>query len=697
MAKYNKFLFDEIGVKRNRKDLYIFQICILEEKIKEANKEEIPALEKERDLLIKNKDDHFYNIRLKKYKEEEKRFLKSLRSKKAIFKNILPKDQSRKISSLQVKLFENQEKYKFYNDYKDLSYDAELALEESRINKISLPEIINFLKTTEKELERAVRDGKSIDEKVNNKIEEEIRQYKNIRKKALEEDIKIIKEKRKQGDISKKAKTNEILILKKQYKNEIMIKKFQSPKRSNKELIKSKKHDLKYGRKQKEEVLKANISDLRGRIPIETRKTKPINSYISFLIPGLGQILNKEYIKGGLFFIISLFTYLIAIPYALGYGNYQGDGIAGLINLAEGGLRIQKSLIFMIEGVIAVFLLSIASLLLYFSFKDVSKVEKAEIRGVRSKSWFSTKSYLKQEGFPYLVSFPAFLIIIFIVLVPIVTTILISFTGMDPQHQSKFSWIGLSNYKLIALGQGLAGSIFWRILGWTIIWTILSTTLAILIGFGLALLVNKDRIRFKRLFRTIYLLPWAVPAFITIMFFSIMLSPNGALSEIIGKLVGKRIEVKNSLVLTRGTLILLQGWLGSAYVFLLSTGVLQSIPKDLYEAADIDGASSWQKTRKITVPLVLFQTAPLLVGQYVFNFNNFSIIHLFNGGGPFNPKLYGNLAGSSDLLISYIYKLTIENQYQAIGAAITIVISIGLMFFAFLGYKNSKGFKEGRL
>lgn len=80
--------------------------------------------------------------------------------------------------------------------------------------------------------------------------------------------------------------------------------------------------------------------------------------------------------------------------------------------------------------------------------------------------------------------------------------------------------------------------------------------------------------------------------------------------------------------------------------------------------------------------------------QYTFNFNNFSIIYLFNLGGPFNPTKYGNLAGSSDILISYIYKLTIENQYQAIGAAITIGISLVLMVFAFLNFRRTKAFKE---
>ena len=83
--------------------------------------------------------------------------------------------------------------------------------------------------------------------------------------------------------------------------------------------------------------------------------------------------------------------------------------------------------------------------------------------------------------------------------------------------------------------------------------------------------------------------------------------------------------------------------------------------------------------------------------RYTFNFNNFSIIYLFNGGGPFEPSKYGNLAGSSDLLISYIYKLTIEKQFQGIGAAITMVVSLVLIFFTWIGFSRSKSFREEKL
>ena len=236
---------------------------------------------------------------------------------------------------------------------------------------------------------------------------------------------------------------------------------------------------------------------------------------------------------------------------------------------------------------------------------------------------------------------------------------------MDPKNQSKFPWVGIENYKLIATGSGLAGSVFWSILGWTLIWTVVATSLAIGVGFMLAIIANNDRIKGKTFFRVVYLLPWAVPAFITIMFFSIMFSPSGAITTLLNDIFNIQLTVKNDPFYSRVVLILLQTWLGSSYVFLLSTGVLQAIPGDLYEAAQIDGATEWQKLKRITLPIVLFQTAPLLVGQYTFNFNNFSIIYLFNSGGPFNPSKYGNLAGSTDLLISYIYKLTMEKIGRA--------------------------------
>ncbi|MFH5836829.1 ABC transporter permease subunit [Proteiniclasticum sp. C24MP] len=694
MAKYKRILVDYIGREYERKNLYLKEYAELEEKISEMDASEKKNLAARLKELKIKKDQHPYNVELKAFKDAEKTFLSKQKEEVEKFRKTVPEDLSDVVRDLTVKIRESELEAGFYEDYTELSYDAEFLYKRAKAHLRVLPKNIEEIAALETELSEAKHLDASGDHSA---IKAEITSFREKQKKLLDERTKELRDKKKQGLISDKALKNGISQIKKDFKHLTTIKSFEDPVKNKKELIKSKTFELKNYIKVTRRILDADIADIRRSVPVEVEKTSPVIAHTTFLLPGLGQLLNRQYMKALLFGLGALFIYFIAIPYALGYGNYQGEGVAGLISLAEGGKRVDKSLIFLIEGIIAIMFLLIAFAIYFTSFNDVKSTEKGIIKGTRSFNWFETKSHIEEEGFPILVSMPALLIIMFIVLVPIFTAILLSFTGMDPRHQSKFSWVGLENYMLIATGTGLAGSVFWKILGWTIIWTLTATTLAIFIGFGLALLVNNPRVKGKGIFRMIYLLPWAVPAFITIMFFSIMFSKTGALTTIANDLTGLTLDFKNNTNLTRMILVMLQGWLGSSYVFLLSTGVLQAIPEDLYEAADIDGANSWQKIRKITLPLVLFQTAPLLVNQYTFNFNNFSIIYLFNGGGPFNPEKYGNLAGSTDILISYIFKLTTENQYQAIGAAITIVISLGLMMFAFFGYRNSKAFKEERL
>ena len=694
MAKYKKFLYDYIGREYERKNLYLKEVALLEEEISKAQTGEKETMKNQLKELISKKDQHAYNKELKAYEEKEKEFLKVKKDYVNTYIGTLDASLSKEVKKLSRKLYESGLEEDFYKDYVLLTYDADFNHRQAVIQKKLIPNMISNITA----LEKALKAAESYEPSENKeKVGAEIAAFKQEQKAISDKRSEEVKDKRRQGLISDKALKNTLKEIKKNYQYAVNIKEFEEPTKAKKELIKSRKFELKNYVKVNKRILNADVADARRATPVEVEKTKPIYTYSTFILPGLGQLLNKQYVKSIFFFIGTLFIYLAAIPYALGYGNYQGNGVAGLVTLAEGGRRIDKSLIFMIEGIVAIFLLLFAIAIYYASYRDVKSTEKGIIKGTRGKNWFETTQTIEEEGFPILVSIPALIVITFIVLVPIMTAILLSFTGMDPSNQSKFPWVGLRNYKLIALGEGLAGSVFWLILGWTLVWTLLATTLAILIGFGLALLANNPRVRGKSFFRMVYLLPWAVPAFITIMFFSIMFSNTGAITLLIEKYFGVLIDFKNNTMWSRTILIMMQGWLGSSYVFLLATGVLQAIPEDLYEAADIDGANGWQKIKRITLPMVLFQTAPLLINQYTFNFNNFSIIYLFNGGGPFNPSRYGNLAGSSDILISYIYKLTMDNQYQAIGASITLVVSLGLMIFAFIGFKNSKAFKEERL
>ncbi|MCH4889204.1 ABC transporter permease subunit [Acidaminobacter sp. JC074] len=704
MARYNVYLYDEIGNEYERKNLYLKEVAILEEKIQEGSGN-AESLKETLKTLKAGKKNHPYIKKLNDYHTEEKAFKASLREKVTSYKKRVNGKYSRKVLKLQVDLLRSKEALAFYKNYVSLDYDAELKYEEARIMVDQLAEIVETMIQNENRLKEALADGKKIKDSDEAKAKQEFNDFKADQQRLYDEGCKALVEKRNKGLISKKALNNEKGELKKKMDEALTVKSYDSPKKSNKELIGNIKYQLSKGLKRDLNVMHSNISDYRRKTPVELNKKTPIHAYFTWMLPGVGQLLNKQYIKSLFFFVLSAFMYFAAIPYALGFGNYQGQGIAGLVTLAEGGRKIDRSLIFMIEGIMALFLVMFVVAIVVISFKDVLSIEKKRIKGTRQRNWFETWANVTEEGFPYMVSMPALVAVVFIVLVPITTAILLSFTNLDPDHQNKFQWIGIDNYRMIALGEGVAGGPFWQILGWTLTWTLVATTLAITIGFMLALIVNNERVYLKPLWRSVFILPWAVPAFITIMFFSIMFSQNGILTTHLNTLlhslnligVDEWLVVKNDPFWSRVTLIGLQGWLGSAYVFLLSTGVLQAIPADLYEAAQIDGATAWQKLRRITLPIVLFQTAPLLVGQYTFNFNNFSIIYLFNGGGPFNPTKYGNLAGSTDLLISYIYKLTMENDYQAIGAAITIVISIGLMLFAFIGFKNSKAFKEEKL
>lgn len=695
MKKFNRHLYDNINREYDRKNLYLYEVSVLQEEIEAATGTEKEKLQNKLKELIKNKKDHTYNKKLAEYKEKERVFLADVKKKENQYKTKIDTSLPNSIQKLQVRLFRAQELVKFYKNYVKLTYDAELIYEQSKLEIAQIPPVIEFAKECAKDLKEAQNKLSKIDNSNNEKFNLEFKAFKEAENKKLQDRIKEVKSKCKEGLISGQAKDNTIKELKRKYKEVLLVKSFECEKTYNEEIVKNKKYELSKTVKQKINTVNINVADLRRVYPIETEKTMPWVSWVTFLIPGLAQLINKQYVKAIIMFFATIYIYFMAIPYALGYGNYRGDGVAGLITLAAEGGRLDRSIIFMIEGILAIFLLLIGIFLMFICFKDANKVEKDTIKGTRYKSWIETKQTVFEDGFPYLVLSPAAIITIFIVCIPVVTTILLAFTGMGPDTQAKFGWEALKNYKMIFLGEGMIGSIFWRILGWTIVWTIGATTLAIALGFILAIVLNNDRVKGKVLFRSIYLLPWAVPAFISILFFSILFADGSTVVNSLREVFGPNFSIKNDPFVIRLTLICIQAWLGSAYIFLLSTGVLQSINAELYEAADIDGATSFKKLTKITVPLVLFQTAPLLVGQYTFNFNNFSIIALFNNGGPFDPSKYGNLAGSSDLLISYIFKLTMDKQYQAIGATITVIISIALMVIAYIGYRNTDAFKRG--
>ncbi|OZS78206.1 sugar ABC transporter permease [Tetzosporium hominis] len=404
------------------------------------------------------------------------------------------------------------------------------------------------------------------------------------------------------------------------------------------------------------------------------------------ILPGFGQFYNKQILKGLVFLIL-------AVSFGSVFFEYMGVGYWGLFTLGEIP-KLDHSIFLLIDGIIAV-ILTVMGLGIYaFNLYDAYHNGKRRDLGEGVNSVRKQYHNLIDNGFPYLMISPGFFLLIFVVIFPIIFVLLLAFTNYDLYHSppaNLVDWVGLQNFKDI-FALEVWRSTFFSVLTWTIVWTFGATTLQVALGIFLAILINQKDLKGKVLFRTIMILPWAVPSFITILIFSGMFNDLGAINKVVLPMIGMDpIPWMTNETFTRLALIMIQTWLGFPFIFAMTTGILQSIPEELYEAADVDGASVFQKFFSITLPLVLYATAPILITQYTFNFNNFNVIFLFNGGGPALPS---QNAGGTDILISWIYRLTMTSAQYGKAAAITMILSIIVITVALWQFKRTKSFQE---
>ncbi|QFY86318.1 sugar ABC transporter permease [Bacillus subtilis] len=411
------------------------------------------------------------------------------------------------------------------------------------------------------------------------------------------------------------------------------------------------------------------------------------------IIPGLGQIANQQLSKGLLFLAITgLFAFELCV--------FGIQALTGLVTLGSVPGE-DHSLFMLIEGTLQLIVTMIFLMFYIFNIHDSRKTAAMKAAGLEVNTTAKDMiCHAGDKGFPYLFTLPAYIMMVFVIIFPVLVTLFVALTNYDFYHippNRLIDWVGFKNFLNIFF-LGSYRETFVNVLGWTVIWTICATTLQIILGIVTALFVNQGFIKGKRIFRMIFLFPWAVPAFITIMSFSNMFNDSiGAVNAQVIPLFNHlpfvelpAIAWKTDPFWTKTALIMIQTWLGFPYIYVMVTGVLQAIPGELYEAAKIDGATFIQRFRHITFPMILFATAPVMITQYTFNFNNFSIIYLFNEGGPGSA---GAGAGSTDILISWIYKLTTGTSPQySVAAAVTLLISFIVIGISLIAFKKSNAF-----
>lgn len=220
---------------------------------------------------------------------------------------------------------------------------------------------------------------------------------------------------------------------------------------------------------------------------------------------------------------------------------------------------------------------------------------------------------------------------------------------------------------------------FWRVFVWTFVFAAVSVFSTFGLGLIFALTLNAHDLLLRPIFRSILIIPYALPGFIMALVWVGLLNPiYGPINTALKALVGISPAWFSEPTLAKIAILLVNLWLGYPYMMLVTLGALQSIPSDIFEAARIDGANSRAQFRHITLPLLLISIAPLLIGAFAFNFNNFTVIDLVTEGGP--PMVGQSTAGSTDILISYTYRLAFAGGRGAdYGFASTIAIFIFLI------------------
>lgn len=266
----------------------------------------------------------------------------------------------------------------------------------------------------------------------------------------------------------------------------------------------------------------------------------------------------------------------------------------------------------------------------------------------------------------------------------------------NPEDELLPGWrenVGLQNFSRIWEDDQIRGP-FVAVFIWTFAYAILSVLISFALGLSLAIVLNRPGMRGQKIYRSLLIIPYAVPAFLSVLVWAGLLNDDfGAINSVLGTSIPWLFDPTWAKIST----LLVNVWLGLPYMFLVSTGALQAIPSELQEAARVDGARNWQVFRLVNLPLLLVALTPLLIASFAFNFNNFNNIYLLTGGGP---AMEGSeVAGSTDILISYTYKIAFaagKGNDFGLASAISIIIFLIVGSISAISFARSKALREER-
>lgn len=425
--------------------------------------------------------------------------------------------------------------------------------------------------------------------------------------------------------------------------------------------------------------------------------------WLSCLVMGLANILNGQIMMGLIYLAIEIGI--------IAFLCTQGGGIYWISMLPSLGDREMQEIWNDDKGVYEyvmgdqsqlILLYGIASLciilmLVFFWQLSVRSGYKAMLlKQLGKKVTFidSVKSLFDENIHKLLMVLPAACIAIFTIL-PLIYMMAMAFTNYSKETNNLvlFDWVGLANFKALFNSTNAIGKQFGSVLGWTLIWALFATFLNFFLGTFVAIIINRKTIKFKGLWRGCLSLTIAVPQFVSLMIIRNMMMPDGIINRMLldAGLIADKLPFLTNATWARVMVIVINCWVGIPYTIMQVTGILQNIPAEQYEAATIDGANAVQQFMNITLPYMIFVLTPYIITQFTGNINNFNVIYLLTRGEPLQ---IGNTAGDTDLLVTWLYKLTVDQQKYNMGAVIGIFTFVVLAVVSLVTYRSSGSYKD---
>ncbi|MBE5802440.1 MAG: sugar ABC transporter permease [Clostridiales bacterium] len=401
---------------------------------------------------------------------------------------------------------------------------------------------------------------------------------------------------------------------------------------------------------------------------------------LSYVVMGFGSAARGQVFRGILFFLFQTVFNMYMIFFG---GAYLAKfGTLGTVETTKVNRKTvygDNSFLILLYGILTIFFIIAAIYTWRVNIKQNKVSEQILKSGKKLKGAKDDIAALADTQFhKTLLSLPMIGIFLFTI-VPIIFMVLVAFTNYDYQHQSPaklFTWVGLENFRtLLSPDSASYGNTFGQVLLWTLIWAFFATFLNYFLGMLVAIMINKKGIKLKKMWRTIFVMTIAIPQFVSLLYVSKMFAADGIINSLLmgWGWIKQPLPFWTNPRWAQVTVIIINIWIGIPYLMLIATGILMNIPADLYESARIDGANAIQTYSRITLPYMLFVTGPYLLTSFIGNINNFNVIFLLTQG---KPDVLGNSAGSTDLLITWLYAMTVDNTNYKMAACIGIIVFV---------------------